>query len=288
MAHSDVHQLRSGLAPWRRALGAPGRGCASVAAVLLLGACTELAPGGDRLPQQFQSVQPPDAGPPPDERWGCLEDGLPMPAAPLVRTVELALTVIDTVTQAPPPGLTARACSRLDAMCATPLTPNVSPAVDGALHLDVPQQFDGFVEITSPSTVPTMYFINRNLMRNTTEAFGVIGIAALAGLAAGGNVTLDPTLGNVLIRTFDCQRQPAGGVQLSNDKGGLPFSFVNGLPVVGRDETTPDGVGGFVNVPVDYVVLQGIVTSHGEPLSTASVITRASWFSYGDVEPLPE
>lgn len=287
MAHSDGLLNQLGLARPRRAGGAPVRVFASVGFVAVLGACTELAPGGDRLPQSFQPVQP-DAGPPVDTRWGCLDAPFSPTATPLVASVDLALTVIDTVSQAPPPGLTARACSRLDAMCTTPLTPDVSPAVDGAIHLAVQQQFNGFVEIRSPTTVPTMYFINRDLMRDTAESFGIIGVAALSRLAMGGNVVLDPALGNVLIRTFDCGRQPASGVQLSNDKGGQPFAFVGGLPVVGRDETTGDGVGGFINVPVDYVVLQGIVSSHDTPLSTASVITRPGWFSYGDVEPLPE
>jgi hypothetical protein len=251
-----------------------------------LSACTELAPGGDRLPQQFQSVQP-DAGPPSDTRWGCLDRPISTVATSLEPTVQLSLSVNDTVTGMPPAGLTARACARLDVQCNTPLTPDVITAIDGALHLDVPQQFDGFVELRSPATVPTMFFINQALLRDTAEGFGIISGLALAGLAMGGGVVLDPALGHVLIRTFDCQGNPASGVELSNNKGGQPFAFVRGLPVVGQDETSGDGIGGFVNVPLDYVVLQGIVVEHGGTLGTASVTVRPGWFSYGDVEPLP-
>jgi hypothetical protein len=272
----------------RRTGGCRVRSLAAAAGVLAaLGACTELAPGGDRLPQASQPVQP-DAAPPPETRWGCLDAPVATTAAPLMSRIDLALTVVDTVTNAPPAGLTARACARLDVMCETPLTPEVSPAVDGAMHLSVQQQFDGFVEIRSPTTVPTMYFINKSLMRDTAESFGIISTVALAGLAAQGNVTLDPMRGHVLIRTFDCQGEPAGGVQLSNDKGGQPFAFVRGLPLVGEDETTADGLGGFVNVPLDYVVLQGIVREHETSLGDASVTVRPEWFSYGDIEPLPE
>jgi hypothetical protein len=263
------------------------RALAAAGVLAALAACTELAPGSDRLPQASQPIQP-DAGPPREARWGCLDAPIATTAAPLMSRVDLALTVTDIVTNAPPAGLTARACARLDVNCETPLTPEVVPAVDGALHLSVQQRFDGFVEIRSPTTVPTMYFINQSLMRDRAESFGIISMGALSGLAAQGNVTLDPTLGQVLIRTFDCQGEPAGGVQLSNDKGGQPFAFVGGLPVVGQDETTEDGLGGFVNVPLDYVVLQGIVREHGTALGNASVTVRPSWFSYGDVEPLPE
>lgn len=289
MAHSDsARRGQPGLDLSLRRGASRVRALAGVGGLAALSACTELAPGGDRLPQTSQPVQP-DAGPSPsDTRWGCLDAPASPMASPLVPQVDLSLTVIDTVTNAPPAGLAARACSRLDVMCENPLTPDVSPAIDGAMHLLVPQQFNGFVEIRSPSTVPTLYFINRELMRNTVESFAIISTAALAGLAVQGNVTLEPALGHVLIRTFDCERAPASGVQLSNDKGGRPFAFVDGFPVVGRDETTEDGIGGFINVPLDYVVLQGIVREHGTSLSNASVIVRPGWFSYGDVEPLPE
>jgi len=257
-------------------------------AVAALSGCTELASGNDLLPQTFQPNQP-DAGPAPDTRWGCLDAPEPSMASPLVSRVDLALAVIDTVTDAPPAGLSARACSRLDVDCDNPLTPDVSATIeDGAVHLSVPQRFNGFVEIRSPTTVPTMYFINQDLMRDTAESFAIISTLALAGLAAQDNVTLDPTLGFVLIRTFDCQGAPASGVQLSNDKGGQPFAFVDGFPDVGRDETSGDGIGGFVNIPIGIVVLQGIVREHGTALSNASVIVRPGWFSYGDVEPIPE
>lgn len=269
--------------------GSRVRSLAVLASVAALSGCTELAPGGDLLPQSFQPNQP-DAGPAPaaDTRWGCLDEPIATAAVPLVPRVDLALTVTDTVTGAPPEGLSVRACARLDVDCDNPLTPDVSPAIDGAMHLSVPQRFDGFVEIRSPATVPTLYFMNQELMRDTAESFAIISTLALAGLAAQGNVTLDPVLGHVLIRTFDCEGAPASGVQLSSDMDGSPFAFVDGFPVVGRDETTGDGIGGFVNVPDGFVVLQGIVRSHGTSLGNASVIVRSGWFSYGDVEPLPE
>lgn len=268
-------------------LGAPLRQVGSVLAVAALCACTELSPGGDRLPQVSQPVQP-DAGISPAEtRWGCLDEPIPTLAAPLMAMVELSLSVVDTVTGAPPAGLVARACARLDPTCDPPLSPEVSPDIDGAVHLFVPQGFSGFVELRSPSTVPTMYFVNRALMRNTAESFAVISPAAIAGLAAQDNVTLEPMTGLVLIRAFDCQRNLASGVQLSTNKGGAVYAFVDGLPLVGRDETTEEGLGGFINMPIGIAVIQGIVSEHGSPLGNASVIVREAWFSYGDVEPLP-
>jgi hypothetical protein len=253
------------------------------AALMALSGCTELAPGSDRLPQQSQSVQP-DAAVAPDG-WSCLDEPPPNRADPVVATIDLSLRVTDTVSGEPPDGLVGRACARMDVMCDTPLTAQVGPADDGSIHLSVRQGFDGFIELTSPTTVPTMFFINQPLMRTTAEAFGIVSTLALAGLAVQGNVPLDPTLGHVLVRTFDCEVAPAAGVELSNNLGGQVFAFVAGLPDVGRNVTAADGIGGFVNVAPRFAVLQGIMAESAREVGTTTVTVRAGWFSYGDVEP---
>ncbi len=269
---------------------ASGNGTAAtrqVALALGVMGCTELAPGTDTLAFEGLGLNQPDAAASVDPAWGCLDAPIPGGADRLVPNVELTLALVNTVSGAPPEGLTARACAKLDVDCATPLSPPTGVAVDGAVHLTVPRGFDGFVEITSPSTVSTMYFLNRELMRNATESFGLVSPTALGALASGGSVTLDPALGHMLIRAFDCQGNPASGVQISNDKGGLPFTFINGLPVPGRDVTVVDGVGGYVNVPLGYAVVQGILLEGERLLGTANVVVRQGWFTYGDVEPLP-
>lgn len=252
--------------------------------MVALAACTELAPGGDRLPQTVAPNQP-DAAPAGDPQWACLGEPDPGRADPLVPSVELALRVTDTVTGVPPDSLLGRACARRDVACSTPLSDEVAVDVDGALHLPVPRAFNGFVELRSPSTVPTMYFINRPLMRDRQEGFGIVSTLALQGLVVQGNVVLDPMLGEVLIRVFDCQGTPGDGVELANDRGGEVFAFVTGLPRVGESVTREEGIGGFINVPTDISVLQGIVAASGQEVGTVAVTVRAGWFSYGDITP---
>jgi hypothetical protein len=263
-------------------------GWGALALVLGMVGCTELAPGTDTLAIEGLGPNQPDAAPTVDPGWSCLDVPTQSVGNGVVPNVELTLALIDTISGTPPEGLSARACAKRDVDCATPLSPPTSVAVDGAVHLTVPQTFDGFVEITSPSTVSTMYFLNRELMRDGIESFGLVTQTALGALAMGGNVTLDPALGHMLIRAFDCEGEPAGGVQISNDKGGLPFTFINGLPVPGRDVTVADGLGGYVNVPVGFAVVQGIRVEGSRLLGTANVVVRRGWFTYGDVEPLPE
>jgi hypothetical protein len=177
-------------------------------------------------------------------------------------------------------------CDKLDVNCGMPLTAAVSPSTDGVMHLTAPWNFDGFVEITSPGTVSTMYFVNRPLRRDTARSFGIISTLALSGLAMQARIPLEPTLGHILIYVFDCMGDPASDVQLASDVGGLPFAFVGGLPNIGTDVTSMQGIGGFVNVPAGYALLQGHRVEGERLLGMANVTVRPGWFSYSDIQPL--
>lgn len=271
----------------RSARAGRARACAASWLALAAGAaCTELAPGADRLERGIRPIRP-DASVA-DPRWACLGQPVVGQASPPVDAVELSLRVTDTITGLTPAQLAARACDKQDVACAMALTPWTSADGDGAVHLEVPRLFDGFVEITGPATVSTMYFLNRALTGDASEALPVVSPVALAGLTQQGNIPLDPALGHLLVRTFDCEGSPASGVELSNDVDGVPFAFVDGLPRVGTRVTTDSGIGGFVNVPVGFAVLQGRRVEGDEVLGTAAVVVRAGWFTYGDVEPLPQ
>ncbi len=258
-----------------------------------LGACTELAAGSDTLTDSRADLRvdaESDASVPTalDPRWACLDGPSTAGAVALRPEVELILTITDAGTNGPPAGLRGRACQRLDIGCITPLVEGVSVSIDGALHLPLSQGFDGFIELTSPSSVSTMFFVNQPLMADTREAFRIINEMGLQALAASSGVTIDPGLGHLVVRAFDCEGAPASNVQLSTNRaGGAVFSFANGLPNAGADVTTSDGLGGFVNVPPGLVVVQGIELD-GERISgTMSVLVREGWFTYGNLEPLP-
>jgi hypothetical protein len=267
-----------------------GQSCAALVLILAAGsACTALASGSDTLTRVDAELLPDASAPaaPVDSRWACLGDTRAADAVALRPGVELSLTVVDIGSNVPPTGLTARACNRLDVNCLTPVAANVLVASDGALHLSVAQGFDGYVELTSPNSVPTMFFFNQPVMVNAVDAFTIVNPTSLAALAASGGVAIDAQLGQLLVRTFDCEGARASGVQISNGSGGQVFSFADGLPVVGLDVTTADGIGGFVNVRPGLVFLQGIEVGSRRISGTASVVVRPNWLTYGDVEPVP-
>jgi hypothetical protein len=57
---------------------------------------------------------------------------------------------------------------------------------------------------------------------------------------------------------------------------------------VGYDESNAEGLGGFVNVPLGTVVLQGQEATSGRVSGTATVLLRAGWIAIVDLDPRPE
>jgi len=253
--------------------------------------CTALASGGDTLeavPNQPASaaadaMSPTNA----DPKWGCL-DAMEAPRAVALRpTVSFSLHLYDPTSQATPPGSSVRACNRFDLDCAAPVDGPAEPAQDGLIHLTLPQGFAGFLEVTSPAIIPALYFFSPALESDRQDEFIVVGFDTARALASSGSINLDPELGMIAVRTMDCTGELSGGVEFSNKKGGVPFAFVDGLPVVGYVVSSSDGIGGFVNVPPGLVVLQGQEAGSARISGTASVVVRKGWFAYGDLNPAP-
>jgi hypothetical protein len=208
-------------------------------------------------------------------------------AVALRPTVSLSLRLYDPTTQATPPGCSVRACNRFDLDCAAPVDGPALPAQDGFIHLELPQGFAGFLEMTSPAIVPALYFFNPPLESDRRDQFIVAGPDTARAFAGTGNVELDPEMGMIAVRTMDCTGELSGGVEFSNDKGGVPFAFVDGLPVIGYVVSNGDGIGGFVNVPPGLVVLQGQEAGSARLSGKTSVLVRKGWFAYGDLNPAP-
>ena len=268
---------------WRSRLGPCALGLGALAGG---SACTELAPGTDILRATPEQLGAADGGAERvDPRWACLGKTAAPSAVALRPSVGLTLAVLDPALQTTPAGLQVRACNRIDVDCMTPALAATGVSSDGLVHLSLDQGFNGFLEITSPTIVPFLFFVSRPLQTERQETLNVIGPGALQALAGSGDVTINQTLGFLLLRSFDCQGELTPGVAISNGAGGEPFNFVDGLPNVGGDVTESDGIVGFVNVPTGSVVAQGIEQNTGALTGTVNVVVRRGWFTYGDLNP---
>jgi hypothetical protein len=254
-------------------------------AVLAL-ACTELAPGSDTLLEQPMPLETSTRNAQLDEKWACL--GMPAPASAVALRPQVAfsLGLNDPATGAAPADASVRACTRFDIDCGNPVQGPTPLADDGLFHLMLPRDFNGFLEITSAAIIPELYYFNPALRSDRQDEFIILSLATAQGLAASGNIVIDPELGMVAVRTMDCQGQLSAGVQFSNDVGGgIPFAFIDGLPVPGYEVTNEEGLGGFANVRTGTVVVQGQETGSGQISGTSSIVVRKGWLTIGDLNP---
>jgi hypothetical protein len=271
--------------------GRRGRAAIQVAAagaclLQLLAGCVELKPGSDEVPVASDGSLKGSTFE--DPAWSCLDT---LPAAEPASEepqVSFSMPIIESISGLPPAGLQVRACQLLDVPCSMPSTPTpVGPSEDGLVHLSLPRGFTGFLEITSEDTAPALFFMHAALERDTqAEALPLISARGLAALAANNGAELDlQSSGLIVVRTYDCLAKPAGGVELTNDRGGQVFVFVEGLPRVGLTVTDVAGLGGFMNVPPGFVRVTGRHVETGEISGAESLVVRARWLSFGDLQP---
>lgn len=264
-----------------------------------LAGCTQLAPGADlgasdtledtavRADRSSPGPElaPLDAAlPPASAPWACLAQPSAARAVPRRPGVSLTLAVSDIASRQPPEGLRARACSRLDVQCEAPVV-NVTGDGSAELRLPLPQGFDGFVELTSRASVPSLYFLSQPLDADGHESLSTVSPSALRALAESAGVVLDEASGYLLSRAFDCDGAPAAGVRIEGVQTGVPFSFESGLPRFGSDVTSSEGLAGYVNVAPGLVFMVGRELSRGHEYGATSVLMRSGWLTYGDIAP---
>lgn len=262
------------------------RAWAPGARLLVLGAalgCTEFADGSDELDAPLTAVMSAT----PDE-WACLSDERPpTPAVALDRNRPLTYRGIwlDLGTGAPPPNLRARACGITDPACGAPLTAFIAADANGLLELPLFHGFSGFLEITSDVTVPVLAFFTAAFTANegsvATEFIPrtLIQPTAVVDLARLNGIEVDPATGYVAIYSLDCAGTLAENVafSLDNQRAATRFYFANQFPSITLEATTPDGLGGFVNVSSGAATVSATLIGTGELVRTASLFLRAGW-----------
>lgn len=260
----------------------------SLAAISAL-ACTEFEPGTDELTEGADFVDSRTGAlmPAPGRDWSCVGPLRSTPmvaqdnngATRLVRSLQVLSLVRGTV----PEGASVRACQQRDLDCATPVTASLALDADGWVDIPLYDGFDGYLEVTSPATLPMMLFYQEPLLgtsRTDAEPLGLVEIPVLAQLTAGIGTPQEANLGLLVLRAFDCKGDAAPGVKFSVDKPSVPFYFVSGLPSGMQTETEGSGLGGFINVPTGITVVDAVLSS-GEVDFTQprTLFVRPGWMT---------
>jgi hypothetical protein len=284
---------RSELLPKVEACSVLGAGLTVLAALCFGTGCVELKPGEDHSIEVNTADVPLEPDPDAelvtnDPEWACLAN--PVSSEPPVggSSVFLAVPIVETVSQLPPATLQVHACAMIDPDCLRPITEYVGPGPDGLVHVEVPRGFDGFLEVVSDETVPAMFFMHKELLRDTLEeVLPLISIPSLLALAMNNDAALDlQNDGLMVVRAYNCLSEPAAGVRFEADVEGIVFMFVEGVPRIGAEETDSGGTGGFVNVPPGFVHVTGKHVASGFKAGSESAVVRGQWLTYVDLQPI--
>ena len=75
------------------------------------------------------------------------------------------------------------------------------------------------------------------------------------------------------------------GVRLELNTVGLPYQFVDGLPIPYQDTTTRDSSGGFANVLPGLVVVRGFDAETMQQVGLETMPVRSQWVTVGSLMP---
>jgi hypothetical protein len=218
--------------------------------------------------------------------WICLTE----PTKPLRNeTFKLRLQFYDFISapnKIPIDTVDARVCNLLDFECENPVPNAAKKLSEGTWEFTLNRSFFGYVEATSPDTMPYIVILNPN----TYDAHGRLGnddnvLWTQVGMLSPAMVTLvagligtpiDPAMGQVFGETRDCAARVAAGVASELAEGG-------GTPITIRHDNTPSlkeletdqvGIFGQLNVKPGFHELVGLLGVDGPSYGRHSIIVR--------------
>jgi hypothetical protein len=224
--------------------------------------------------------------------WACLGN-VAWPSGTSAKVV-LALPVVDVITSAFPRDLQVRACSKLNVDCTPPLSATVDvSSTPGLLKVALDSGFDGYLELTSPTITPALFFVVKPVWEDTTltSPLPVVSRQGFQGIAQAIGTTLDLTsMGHVYALASDCTGTSAAGVRFEVDKKSAQtagYYMINMTPVSSSPATDSSGAGGFLNLPTGFSKLTGYVSATGARIGEVGFVIRAGAVSYPRLIPTP-
>lgn len=249
-------------------------------------ACTEFEAGTDELAVGVQNAEAA-----PGEDWSCLTSAQPAaPYEPEVPTGRVVYTIrlLDLATQTPVPDMRVRACALTNLNCDAPVTADLIADAEGWVDVPLPEDFRGYLELESPTTIPTLYIIPPELPPPGEAEFPGL-IPATADYAQLTTVTLGRALADdeaaIALRVFDCSWNTAVGVSVSSDLAGVPFYFQGGLPNPRATATDVAGLAGIMAIPEGLVTVRAQQANGLDIAEPRGVIVRAGWMSASFFKP---
>jgi hypothetical protein len=251
-------------------------------------ACTAFEPGDDELPlTDMQELSPSElaaAAAPvaPSGAWACLADDGVIQAPFTDESRRFVYTLrIETLFGDVPANTVVRACSTADLDCTQPVTEDLPVDARGVVDVPLFWGFDGYLEIRADGIIPSVSYLREPIYADSVQSIPVqvAPLDALAAYAAANGTTLREDRALLAVEVFDCNWALAAGVEVTNDAGGVVFSFTNGLPTIGMSVTDGRGLAGALNVPPGVLRAAGDIVSTGQRVAARTINARAGWTS---------
>jgi hypothetical protein len=185
-------------------------------------------------------------------------------------------------TQAPVAGVTTKLCNTADPLCASPFDTQTTGDAGTVLLTRPPanQQVLFYVDVSSGAIQPALLFdIFPVSTSRIAIPFPVAQPGAIAFEALGVGVTVDASLGTLLLVAVDCRLAFAPGVHFTVTPT-TPTTAVayltGGGPALGLTETDSSGTAVFVNMPVlpQQLHLTATVPALGRTMTDTRVYVR--------------
>jgi hypothetical protein len=249
--------------------------------------CSDFKPEDDTYVSTLQGAKPPD--------WSCLSrqtaGELPLPGV-AGENIFYTLELVDLATLDPMTNVEVRACGLTDIGCRNPVTGDEPIKDNGAGLVSIPltSNFDGYLEIVSPTAVPYLFRLPSTGLRTMTDfPLAMISLASFGDLleAFRLDLTQAQTLGSIGVRAFDCDGDPAPGVELTSNAQGTRWYFSGGVPDLIRETTDLEGLGGFVGSDTGVKDLTAELPN-GRVVSKQKIVVRPSWMAAGYLKANPD
>lgn len=224
---------------------------------------------------------------PPDPKWGCL--GMPVQPSTATGKFKVDFLVRHLITQQPLPGVTARACRKLDVECTDKVGEQVVTDDEGKVTLTVDANFEGYVRFEGSSIAPGLYFFNPGVTSDLPQipiSIGPPDTIALLALQAGAKQS--PDRGVALISVRNCMGGVGDGVVLSSsvhDDLAVPFYSEAGLPSGSATQTDTDGYGGLLNAGAGTHTFTATLAATGQRVGAATLLVQSGALTFGSVVP---
>ncbi len=201
--------------------------------------------------------------------------------------VTLRISFHDQISQQPLTNLEVRACSGTDIACVEPVVDWAPVSQDGRWAALVPWGFFGYVETRADDRIPTLSMIDTPVRRDLElYSHAVLQPPLVDSILQVLGITWDRESGGIVgASALDCVGRPAGGVRIDLGGAGQAWVLDNGVPVLDRDISGPDGVVGFVNVPAGVRSARAVAPD-GSEFDSAGFIVRPGWYSGSFLRPV--